>query len=241
MTKKTHYVLFIIFISCLAIFGFSQVSSILAQNSEGSVKIFQIDTSKFPTISFFMEAKDSNGLVIQDLSESEITVIEGNTTRKEINNLVKVEPGIQVIISYNLGPALSNSASSGGTRYQAVNETIANWVVNLPDNTPDDFSLATNTGLQSIRVTDTQQFSEILRNYDPELGTNQPNLTSLLQSLDLATDPNRNELMKRVILYVTPQLNVTNVSALSGLIERAVQQNVTIFVWLVGPSNVETT
>jgi len=241
MTKKTHYLLFIIFVSCLAIFILGQISSIQAQNSEGSVNIFQIDTSKFPTISFFLEARDSKGLAIQDLTESEITVIEGNTTRKEIDTLVKVEPGIQVIISYNLGPALSNSARSGGTRYQAVNETIATWVENLPPNTPDDFSLATNTGLQSIRVTDTQQFSEMLRNYDPELGTNQPNLTSLLQSLDLATDPNRNELMKRVILYVTPQLNVTNVSAISGLIERAVQQNVIIFVWLVGPANVETT
>jgi hypothetical protein len=241
MTKKYHLILLILFISCLVILGFGQVSSTLAQISEGSVNIFQIDTSKFPTISFFLEAKDSNGQAIQDLSESDITVIEGNTSRKEINTLVKVEPGIQVIISYNLGPALSNSASSGGTRYQAVNETIATWVESQPASNPDDFSLATNTGLQSIRVTDIQQFSEMLRNYDPELGTNQPNLTSLLQSLDLATDPNRNELMKRVILYVTPQLNVTNVSAISGLIERAVQQNVIIFVWLVGPANVETT
>jgi hypothetical protein len=241
MTKKNHFSLFIILASCLIILGFGQVSSTLAQNSEGSVNIFQIDTSKFPTISFFLEAKDSNGLAIQDLTESEISVIEGNTTRKEINTLVKVEPGIQVIISYNLGPALSNSASSGGTRYQAVNETIATWVESQPANNPDDFSLATNTGLQSIRVTDTQEFSELLRNYDPQLGTNQPNLTSLLQSLDLATDPNRNELMKRVILYVTPQLNVTNVSVISGLIDRAVQQNVIIFVWLVGPANVETT
>ncbi len=239
--KKNHYLLFAILISSLVILGFGQVSSIRAQNSEGSVKIFQIDTSKFPIISFFLEAKDSNGMAIQNLSESELTVIEENTTRKEVNSLLVVEPGIQVIIAYNLGPALSNSASSGGTRYQAVNEVIASWVESLPANTPDDFSLATNTGLQSIREKDTQQFSEFLRNYDPELGTNQPNMTSLLQSLDLATDPNRNELMKRVILYVTPQLNVTNVSAISGLIERAMQQNVMIFVWLVGPANVETT
>jgi len=117
---------------------------------------------------------------------------------------------------------------------------MISWLHSLNGTSPDDFSLATNTGLQSIRITDPQLFAEGLSTYDPQLATNQPNLTSLLQSLDLSTDPNPNPLMKRVIFYVTPQPNVTNLSAVPGLIDRAVQQDVKVFIWLVAPASVET-
>ena len=68
------------------------------------------------------------------------------------------------------------------------------------------------------------------------LTNSQPNLTSLLQALDLATDLNPNPLMRRVILYITPQLNLSSISAIPGFIDRAIQQEVTIIMWLVGPA-----
>lgn len=228
-------------ISILIACCLGKVLSIHAQIPEGSINIFQIDTSQFPEISFYLTAADPDGKPIQNLTAANIQIKEDSISDIKVTSLETEEPGIQMIIAYNLGPALSNSASTGGTRYQAVNDKIATWVEGRPSNSPDDFSLATNTGLQSIRTRDPKLFSEQLRSFNADLGTNQPNLTSLLQSLDLATDPNRNALMKRVILFVTPQINVTNVSAISGLIDRAVQQNVMIFVWLVGPANVETT
>ena len=236
--RSGHFIKLIF--SILLAFSLGKVLSIHAQIPEGFVNIVQIDTSQFPKISFYMKAADPDGKPIQNLSASDILIKEDSVSDIRVTSLETEEPGIQMIVAYNLGPALSNSASTGGTRFQAVNETIANWVEGRPSNSPDDFSLATNTGLQSIRTQDPQLFSEQLRSFNADLATNQPNLTSLLQSLDLATDPNRNALMKRVILYVTPQINVTNVSAISGLIDRAVQQNVMIFVWLVGPANVET-
>jgi hypothetical protein len=235
---RSHQILQFVFAFLLAL-CLNQGMPANAQIPEGSINVFQVDLSAFPKISFFMEATDPEGQPIADISAGNVQIKEDNNSPIAASSISSEEPGIQVILAYNLGPALSNSAASGGTRYQAVNETFADWAAALPEDTPDDFSLATNTGLQTIRTGDPQAFAEKLRSFDPQLGDNQPNLTSLLQALDLATDPNPNPLMKRVIFYVTPQLNATNISTVTGLIERAVQQDVLVFVWLVGPAGVE--
>ena len=220
--------------------SFSFGAPVLGQNNQADIRLLQVDTSGFPEISFFLEASQQDAAILSNLNEESIQVLEDDLNLRPVNTLEKVEPGIQVILAYNLGPALSNTTVNGGTRYQAVNESMISWLHSLDGTSPDDFSLATNTGLQSIRLTDPQLFAEELSTYDPQLATNQPNLTSLLQSLDLSTDPNPNPLMKRVIFYVTPQPNVTNLSAVPGLIDRAIQQDVKVFIWLVAPASVET-
>ena len=230
----------IFFILGIVVISFCFGAPVLGQNNQADIRLLQVDTSGFPEISFFMEASQQDTVIPSNLNEESIQILEDDLNLRPVNTLEKVEPGIQVILAYNLGPALSNTTVNGGTRYQAVNESMISWLHSLNGTSPDDFSLATNTGLQSIRLTDPQLFAEELSTYDPELATNQPNLTSLLQSLDLSTDPNPNPLMKRVIFYVTPQPNVTNLSAVPGLIDRAVQQGVKVFIWLVAPASVET-
>lgn len=235
---RTHTNLLLIFLCAALLFGQKLPSQ--AQADVGVVHIYQLDSSSFPLVTFTMSANRADGGLFVGLSEKDVFVQEDSLPASKVENLEAVDAGIQFIVAYNLGPALSNSTTTTGTRFQAVNAAIANWVSSQPQNSHDDFSLATNTGIQAIRMQDAAKFSETLLNFQPDLGNNQPNLTSLLQSLDLATDPNPNPLMKRVILYVTPQLNVTNVSALAGLIDRAVQQDVKIIIWLVAPATVES-
>ena len=166
--RPGHFIKLII--SILLAFSLGKVLSIHAQIPEGSINIVQIDTSQFPKISFYMKATDPDGKPIQNLTSSNILIKEDSVSNIKVTSLESEEPGIQMIIAYNLGPALSNSASTGGTRFQAVNETIANWVEGRPSISPDDFSLATNTGLQSIRTQDPQLFSEQLRSFNEDLG-----------------------------------------------------------------------
>ncbi len=235
---RIHIALFLILLLLALLSGQKLPSQ--AQTEAGVVRILQVDTSAFPSIKFTFLANSPDGGLFPALSEKDVFVQEDSLPAKNVETLQPVDAGIQVIVAYNLGPALSNSASNSGTRFQAVNAAIANWVGSQPQDSKDDFSLATNTGIQAIREQDAVKFSETLLNFQPDLGNNQPNLTSLLQSLDLATDPNPDPFMKRIILYVTPQLNVTNISALAGLIDRAVQQNVKIIIWLVAPATVES-
>ncbi len=220
--------------------GLSIYGPVLAQSTVVDLQLLQVDISQFPVITFYLQGGQNDSALLSSLTEQSMQVLEDDRNLRPVSTLEQFEPGIQVILAYNLGPALAQTTVNGGTRYQAVNESLISWFNTLPGNSPDDFSLATNTGLQSIRVKDPMKFSDELVTYDPNLMTNQPNLTSLLQSLDLATDPNPNPLMKRAIFYVTPQPNVTNLNAFPGLIDRAVQQGVKVFVWLVGPQSVAT-
>ncbi len=215
-------------------------TAIHAQTSTDTARILQLDASNFPEVKFTMQVNHPDGGIFSSLSKADVQVQEDSLPARAIDSLEQIDSGIQVIVAYNLGPALSNSAATSGTRFQAVNDAIITWTQSRQGYPNDDYSLATNTGLQAIRLQDNNEFAQILQELKPDLGNNQPNLTSLLQSLDLATDPNPDPLMKRVILYVTPQLNVTNVSAIAGLIDRAVQQEVKVIVWLVGPATVES-
>ena len=207
------------------------------EETHGGATIQQIDTNNFPEISFFLEAYDSQGNALNNLAESDIRIVENDLDPIPIDLLQRNEPGFQLILAYNMAPGLANSTTTGVSRYQVITDHILEWLDTRPSSSPDDFSLATDTGLQEIRRADPREFAQALRDYQPDLMNSQPNLTSLLQALDLATDPNLNPLMKRAILYITPQPNLSNISAFPGFIDRAIQQNVPVYVWMVGPAS----
>ncbi len=207
------------------------------EESQSSAIIHEVNTENFPEISFFLEAYDGSGQSLNDLSEADISIIENEQKPIPIDLLQRSEPGYQVILAYNFSSTLAVNTNSGVSRYQAITDHIIQWLDSRPDSTPDDFSLVTDTGLQQIRDDSPREFAQRLADYQPDLMNSQPNLTSLLQALDLATDPTLNPLMKRAILYITPQPTISNVSAFPGFIERAVQQNVPVYVWMVGPAS----
>jgi hypothetical protein len=207
------------------------------EEPQASATIHELKTENFPEISFFLEGYNADGQAISDLSEADITIIENEQEPIPIDILQRSEPGYQVILAYNLSPTLATNNSEGLSRYEAITDHVVQWLGSRPASTPDDFSLVTDTGLQQIRDENPREFAESLSNYEPDLINSQPNLTSLLQALDLATDPTLNPLMKRAILYITPQPTISNVSAFPGFIERAVQQKVPVYVWMVGPAS----
>lgn len=218
--------------------GLFVVPAVQAQEeSQSRAIIHEIKTENFPKISFFLEAYNDNGQALNNLSEADIAIIENEQEPIPIDLLLRNEPGYQFILAYNLSPALATNITGGGSRYQVITDHIIQWLDSRPANTPDDFSLVTDTGLQQIRDDSPRDFAQRLMDYQPDLMNSQPNLTSLLQALDLATDPTINPLMKRAILYITPQPTISNVSAFTGFIERAVQQNVPVYVWMVGPAS----
>lgn len=207
------------------------------EESQSRAIIHEVNTENFPKISFFLEAYDESGQALNNLSEADIAIMENEQEPIPIDLLQRSEPGYQIILAYNFSSTLAVNTSGGLSRYQVITDHIIQWLDSRPANTPDDFSLVTDTGLQQIRDDSPRDFAQRLMDYQPDLMNSQPNLTSLLQALDLATDPTLNPMMKRAILYVTPQPTISNVSAFPGFIERAVQQNVPVYVWMVGPAS----
>ncbi len=236
--KNKHSPSYFFHLVLLVILCLSFASPALAQEEiTSSATIYELNTQNFPEISFILEAKNEEGQAIDGLDENDIEIIENGAAPIQVGSVERYEPGYQIIFTYNLAPALETLTADNISRYQVVTDHILSWLNARPANDPDDFSLATDTGLQQIRREDPREFAEELSAYVPELSNSQPNLTSLLQALDLATDPNPNPLMKRVIVYITPQLNLSSVSAIPGIIDRAIQQNVAIIMWMIGPAN----
>jgi hypothetical protein len=211
----------------------------ITAQTESRVKISGVDASQFPAISFYLDATDTSGNPLTALTASQLQILENDKTLTP-TALERIEPGLQVIVSLNTGPTLTYLAGEA-TRFEAIRTALLGWINSRPAETStDDFSLATNTGLQTIRSTNPADWITAVTNYQPDLLNTTPSLVSLTQALDLAVDPNPNPQMKRAILYITPVLPTVAVTALPGLAQRAQQQKVPIYVWLVASPNTPT-
>jgi hypothetical protein len=202
---------------------------------EERVIITQPNTTLFPEISFLLEAYNSEGQFVSNLDQTDFKIIE-NGEERDVQMLERLEPGLQVIFATNAAPIWASS-TAGITHYQQILLALKAWVQNQGEDSQDDFSLATNTGLMIIRSGDPEEWSTAIDEYQPDLLRTEASIVSLSQALDLATDANPRPNMKRAILYITAIPNQNMLNALPNLSGRARQLGVRVLVWLVGPAN----
>ncbi len=204
--------------------------------SGGQARITTPDTAQFPAVTFFLEAYDSAGGFIPDLTADALAVLENDQPRP-VTEILRVQPGVQTIIVYNGAPLMANRVG-GETLFQKLQARLQSWAEEQPDQTNDDFSFVTGDGVQTIRQTEPRRWAQEIREYEPDLLHSSPSLAGFSQALDLTTDPNPRAQMKRAILYITPLPPDSALEALPNLAERAAQSEVRVFVWLVGtPAN----
>lgn len=221
--------------SLLLIVLFSLIWMPASAQTQESISISAPDSSAFPNISFLMEAANAEGQFVDTLKPEDVVILENGSERPAVK-LQQEQPGLQIILAINAAPVFENHYS-GVSRFEAMQKTLGTWARTQPFPTQDDFSLATNTGLQLTRSVDPTQWAQSLQDYKPVLLNTIPNLNSLNSALDLATDPNPRENMKRVILYLTPLPNPASLKNLPELTRRAEQLGVRIFIWLVAPAS----
>lgn len=205
----------------------------------GLVILGSPDTSKFPQISLTLEAYDDRGFFINDLLPRQVTIFE-NGRPLALDALDRVEPGVQFIVAYNLGPTLANRYP-GGTRFAMLQQALIDWAGTLPQTLSDRFSLVANSGVQAAGLAGPRNWIKALSEFTPDLIQSTPNLTSISQALDLATDPVNAANMKRAILYITPPPGQGQLSAIPNITARARQLGVRVFVWMVAPAGYAAT
>lgn len=237
--RSGHHPKIGVFGAFLALIGLLCLSltPVLAQGG-GSVEISTPNTSRFPEITFYLDAYDTSGGFIPDLTPEELTVLENGEPRP-VSSISLVEPGLQIIVAYNGAPLMANRIGTV-TIFEKLQDRLESWAAAQSDQTQDDFSLVTGEGVQTIRQTEPRRWKQELEEYQPDLLHSSPSLASLSQSLDLTTDPNPRPQMKRAILYITPLPADAALAALPNLAERAAETGVRIFVWLVAPTASET-
>ncbi|MCC6147392.1 MAG: FHA domain-containing protein [Anaerolineaceae bacterium] len=218
--------------------GFLPAPVLAAQTGDGVV-LSIVETAQFPQVQFYFETYDEGGRFIEDLQPEEIHAVEDDAALPLVQ-LEKFEPGVQFITAFNVAPVFLNQ-SGGVSLYAKIQEALAGWASTQEAGGLNDYSLAANTGLQAIRLSNPQDFASAVMAYQPDLLTLQPSAVSLSHALDLATDPNPTQLMKRTIIYITALPVGAQVTALPSMADRAAQLGVRLNVWLVGYPGQEST
>ena len=206
-----------------------------AAQEDSNLRISKINTDQFPAVQFSLEAVDSSGNFISDLTRNDVRVVENGIARP-LESLEKVEPGLQFILAVNAGAMLGNYVA-GVRQYDSLKTAVVSWAQSIPEDSPNDFSLATNSGLQAVRQSSVKDWGTALEDYQPDFLQSQPTLISFTQALELASDPNPDSRMKRAVLYITTLPNTTIQEALPNLADRAAELGVKVFVWLAAPVN----
>jgi len=217
----------------LIILLFTLTSYPAAAQVGGQMVLLAPDSSKFPIITLNFEAYNGQGSFITDLDSSQVEVIEDGTPRP-LTEMSLEQPGLQLTLALNSGPTLAYTFNNI-SRFEQVRKVLVNWA-GAQASTQDNFSLITSSGSLGSNLTDPRQFAQALEDYNPDLMKAQPGLSSLIQAMDLATDPLQRPLMKRAILFVTPMLPDTVLQALPNLADRATQLGIHLYVWLVLPN-----
>ncbi|MDR3573344.1 MAG: FHA domain-containing protein [Anaerolineaceae bacterium] len=204
-----------------------------AAQSAGLVRIGSPDITKFPAISFYLDAYDGQGGYINDLKANEIQVVENGIPRRA-DSLILQHPGVQFTVAINFSPSqVNNTSATSPTFIQLLQKKLVDWAKALPNPDMDDISLASNTELQLTHLSNPADWITALQAFKPDLTKVQPSLTELSQALDLATDPDPRPQMKRAILFITPMLTPALAATLPNLTDRASQLGVHVYIWLL--------
>jgi len=205
-----------------------------------SVTLYNVDVSAFPAISSFVDVTDSNGIFASGLKPEAVSVLE-NGQPLPADSFTELAIPLQVVVAFNQGTALDARNANGISRFQRVSQVIQQWAQARPVDLPDDLSLVSQTG-PVINHAPPADFVVGLQGFNPDLRNTTPNLQSLSTALDVVSAQTPRLGMKRTILFITPQMGDFDLaSQLEPLIERAVENNIRVFVWYVDANTTFTT
>lgn len=217
-----------VFLLLVALLG--QAAPTFAQQG-GVIHLSPVEAAEFPSVQIQMDVYDEQGRFVSQLGPDNVQILEdGKAIQPDTINPVR--NGLQIILALNLGPTLAKQ-TDGITVYERIQFALIDWARQQDNPVGDDYSFATPTGLYTIRSSEPDELVSALTDYQPDLQKTQPSLNSLVEALDLATDPLNDTSMKRTILYITPPLDETNQAPLADLAARAREIGVRVNIWII--------
>ena len=212
-----------------------------AQQNRASAKLYPADISAFPTISAFLDVFDSNGIFASGLKPEAVSVIEDGQPLP-VDSLNEVAVPLQLVVAVNQGTPLDvRDSATNFSRFQHISQALGQWAQSRPADLPDDYSLVSQAG-PVINHASAADFVAGLNGFQPDFRAAVPNLQSLSIALDTVSAQTTRLGMKRAILFITPHTDDSNIeAALEPYIQRAVENNIHVFVWLVDSQTTFTT
>ena len=208
------------------------VPGVHAQQALASADLHPADVSAFPKISALLNVFDAQRFFVSGLKPGAVSVIE-NGQPYPVDSLNEMEIPLQLVIAVNQGTPLDARNANGISRFQRVAQVLVQWAQSRPANLPDDFSLVSQAG-PVISHASAADFIVGFEGFQPDFRASIPNLQSLAIAIDTVSAQTPQLGMKRAILFITPQMDDATLAAgLEQHIQRAVENNIHIFIWYV--------
>lgn len=218
-----------IFILTLLLSMFSTAS---AQQNSAIVTLYNVETSTFPTMTGFVDVFDAQKFFASGLTSDSVSVIENGQTLT-VDSFTEMLIPLQLTIAVNQGTPLDAQDSNGISRFQRVSQVIAQWAQSRPADIPDDLSLVSQAG-PVINHANSADFIVALNGFAPDFRVATPNIQSLVTALDVVSAQTPRLGMKRAVLFITPEMTDPALAqTLEPIIQRAVENNIRVFVWYV--------
>ena len=225
---------------CLSLLLSAAPDARAQQTNLASADLYTVDVSAFPTVSAFMDVFDSQGIFASGLISESVSVIEDGQ-QLPLDTLTEMAIPLQLVVAVNQGTPLDVRNTIGFSRFQRVSQILVQWAQSRPADLPDDYSLVSQAGTE-INHASAADFAVGLNGFQPDFRTATPNLQSLSIAIDTVSEQTPRLGMKRAILFITPQMEDANLaSAMDQYIQRAVENNIHIFVWYVDADSTFTT
>jgi hypothetical protein len=191
------------------------------------------NTSDFPHLTAYLDVHDPAGAFVHGLSPQDVTLLE-NDLQVPASELQEQKPGVQFVIAITPGESFSIRDTLGVSRYEYLLQGLlaGTWVDQRSGS--DDFSLLTMGGPQLTHSSDPIALRSSLEKYLPDDINAVPSLEVLASALQVASDPTNRPGMERAILFITPPQDSDVSLGLQSIIASARQQNIHIYVWMIG-------
>ena len=206
-----------------------------------SAELYPAEVSTFPTITAFLDVFDSKGIFASGLKPEAVSVVEDNQPLP-VDSLNEISVPLQVVIAVNQGEPLdTRDPTTNFSRFQRISQVLVQWAQSRPADLPDDYSLVSQAG-PVINHANAADFIIGLNGFQPNFRAAVPNLQSLSIAIDTVSAQTARLGVKRAILFITPHTDDSGIaSALEPYIQRAVENNIYIFVWFVDAQTTFTT
>jgi len=215
-------------------------SPVRAQQNLALAKLYPVDVSSFPRISGFLDVFGANGVFATGLKPEAVSILEDGQTLP-VDTLNEIAVPLQLVIGVNQGAPLdTRDPSTNFSHFQRISQILVQWAESRPADLPDDYSIVSQAG-PVINHAGAAEFVVGLNGFQPAFRSAVPNLQSLSTALDTVSAQTTRLGMKRAILLITPPMEGGDIAAtLEPYLQRAVENNIRIFVWYVGSATTFT-
>lgn len=196
-------------------------------------RLFSPNTGTFPKIGIYLDAHDTHGGFMHGIHLDDVQVFEDDRQIK-ISEFKEIRPGVQIVIALNPGRSFLVRNSKGLSRYDIIASSITSWAMSRTGSTLDDMSLIVPDSPGRTHLVDPLDLAQATSAYIVNDKTISPNLDLVSDAIDLANDPPPRAGMERVILLFTSPLENNQSQGIQDLVTRAAQNQIRIFIWLVG-------